>query len=43
MDSSTNIFSRMLKEHTAAVATEIWSSLLGNLRQQRQTEEAKVW
>jgi hypothetical protein len=43
VDSFLNIFSRLLKENTATVATEIQTSLLGNLIQQRPTEEAKTW
>jgi len=41
VDSFLNIFSRLLKANTPAVATEIQNSLMGNWIQQRPTEEAK--
>ena len=43
VDSFLNIFSRLLKGNTPAVATAIHNSLLENLKQQRPTEEAKTW
>jgi hypothetical protein len=43
VDSFLNIFSRLLKENTPAVATETQNSLMGNLMKQRPTEESKTW
>jgi hypothetical protein len=43
VDSFLNIFSRLLEETTATVAAETQTSLLGNLIQQRPTEEVKTW
>ena len=42
MDIFLNIFSRLLKENTPVVATEIQNSLMGNVIEQGPNEEAKT-